>query len=47
MENEILKTEKLSEKEREVSNLQLLQKLEALEKRLIKIEDKLLKPLIS
>ena len=48
MENEkVITTQSFLGKEKEVNNLTLFEKLEALEKRLIQLEDKLMKPLIS
>jgi hypothetical protein len=48
MENEKTVTEQISSaKEETITNSILFEKLETLEKLLIKIEDKLMKPLIS
>lgn len=48
MENEQTQTEQdSSAKEEKITNTILLEKLETLEKRLIQIEDKLMKPLMS
>ena len=48
MENEkVITTQFFLGKEKEISNLTLFEKLEAIEKRLIQLENKLMKPLIS
>ena len=48
MENEQTLTQQISStKEEKITNTILFEKLETLEKRLIQIEDKLMKPLMS